>query len=225
MIENFLIKIGIATLIALVIGIDREFKRKGIGLKTILIITVASCLLTIISIEASFIYAESRIRVMDPARIPSYIISGIGFLGAGVILHKRNDAISGLTTAAMVWASAGLGIATGFGFYKEALIVALIIVLSVTLLPLLLKSVGPKKLRLRSIKVKMIVKNGSDLTVVLGEMKKEGLKLGHVKIKDLDNQNHQMDLTVLINEKNYITDAYRKLKAIDNVISIDIDSI
>lgn len=56
----------------------------------------------------------------DPMRLAAQIISGVGFLGAGVILHRHDDAISGLTTAAIVWASAGVGITCGAGFYFHA---------------------------------------------------------------------------------------------------------
>ena len=66
------------------------------------------------SIQAAEHYAQvsENIRT-DPMRLAAQVISGIGFLGAGVILHKKNDAISGLTTAAIIWASAGIGIAAG----------------------------------------------------------------------------------------------------------------
>ncbi len=84
-------------------------------------------MLTIVSITSAEHYAElaSNIRT-DPMRLAAQVISGVGFIGAGVILHRRDDAISGLTTAAIVWASAGIGIACGAGFYLYALLVTLL---------------------------------------------------------------------------------------------------
>lgn len=224
--QTFLVKIGIATLVAIIIGIDREVKRKGIGPRTLIIITVASCLLTTVSLESSFLYAEKQIRVMDPARIPSYIISGIGFLGAGVILHKRNNAISGLTTAAMIWASAGLGIAIGLGFPFHAILVALVIVASVNFIPGVIKLVGPKSMRLRKVRIKVIVEEAGVSTNALKAMKETGLRLGHVKIKDLpENKTKQMDMSALVDEKRYITDVYDKIKEIEHVLKVEVEGL
>lgn len=74
-------------------------------------------MLTIVSIQSAEYYAEISMNIRsDPMRLAAQIISGVGFLGAGVILHRHDDAISGLTTAAIVWASAGVGITCGAGF-------------------------------------------------------------------------------------------------------------
>lgn len=109
------------------IGLERESKGKPVGFKTCVIIAVASCLLTIVSIQSAEYYANISDNIRsDPMRLAAQIISGVGFLGAGVILHRRDDAISGLTTAAIVWASAGVGIACGSGFYWHAIIVTIL---------------------------------------------------------------------------------------------------
>lgn len=109
------------------IGLERESKGKPVGFKTCVIIAVASCLLTIVSIQSAEYYANISDNIRsDPMRLAAQIISGVGFLGAGVILHRRDDAISGLTTAAIVWASAGVGIACGSGFYWHAMIVTVL---------------------------------------------------------------------------------------------------
>ncbi|MFP3813945.1 MgtC/SapB family protein, partial [Bacillus sp. SIMBA_005] len=75
------------------------------------------------------------------------IISGVGFIGAGVILRKSNDVISGLTTSAIIWGAAGLGLATGAGFYKEAFASLLFILISVEFLPWLIRKIGPNRLK------------------------------------------------------------------------------
>ena len=101
------------------------------GLKTSLVIATFSCLLTIISIETAYSTpAREDINItMDPLRLAAQIVSGIGFLGAGVILRRGNDSITGLTTAAMIWGAAGIGIAVGAGFYMDATLAVVIIVL------------------------------------------------------------------------------------------------
>ena len=84
-----LFKLTFAAISGIGIGFERELKGKPLGLKTCLIISVMACLLTIVSFEVAFLYSKEYSRPMDPGRIPSYLISGIGFLGAGVILRRR----------------------------------------------------------------------------------------------------------------------------------------
>ncbi len=117
-----LIKISVALLLSLIIGVEREIRKKPIGLKTSAVIATFSCLLTIVSIESAYLVpARNDINVtMDPLRLAAQVVSGIGFLGAGAILRKGNDTITGLTTAAMIWGAASIGIAVGAGFYVEA---------------------------------------------------------------------------------------------------------
>lgn len=79
---------------------------------------------------------------MDPMRLAAQIVSGIGFLGAGVILRRSNDVISGLTTASMVWAASALGIAIGAGFYLQATVAMILIILAINVLPQLVKIAG-----------------------------------------------------------------------------------
>ena len=99
-----------------------------------MIISVASCVLTIVSIQSAEYYAEISANIRsDPMRLAAQIISGVGFLGAGVILHRHDDAISGLTTAAIVWASAGVGITSGAGFYLHALLATGLFLLAIKL--------------------------------------------------------------------------------------------
>ena len=145
-------KLIFAALLSLIIGIERELKKKPIGLKTSIVIATFSCLLTYISIEAAYtaIPNDAINITMDPLRLAAQIVSGIGFLGAGVILRKGNDTITGLTTAAMIWGAGGIGIAVGAGFYMESALSVIIVIIGIELIPPLLTKVGPKRLNLRS---------------------------------------------------------------------------
>ena len=120
---DLLLKISIALVASFIFGMDREIKMKGIGVKTTMIIFVASTVLTHVALEISYEHAAKQLRVVDPTRIPSYLLSSIGFLGAGLILHKQNNVIAGLTTAAMVWSSVVLGIMIGFGYSREVMLI------------------------------------------------------------------------------------------------------
>ncbi len=82
---------------------------------------------------------------------------GSVFLGAGAILRRGNDSISGLTTAAIIWGAAGIGIAVGAGFYFEAIAGVVFIMISVELIPSIMTWIGPKQLREKEMKLDIIV--------------------------------------------------------------------
>ncbi len=114
---EYLIRILLSAILGFLIGLDREYKKKPAGVKTYMYVTVACTLLTIISVVSVEKYGELNHLVrMDPLRLAAQIVSGLGFLGAGVIL-KDGLEIRGLTSAAMILFAGGIGIGVGAGFY------------------------------------------------------------------------------------------------------------
>ena len=105
---NLIIQLAVSLLFGAVIGFEREYRSKAAGFRTITIITVGSTLFTILSQKLGVSPNQDRIA--------SNIITGIGFIGAGVIF-KDNYSVSGLTTAATIWVSAAIGMALGIGEY------------------------------------------------------------------------------------------------------------
>jgi putative Mg2+ transporter-C (MgtC) family protein len=181
-------KLIVAALLSLVIGLERELKRKPVGLKTSLVIATFSCLLTIISIESAYIAEGSEhdnVNItMDPLRLAAQIVSGIGFLGAGVILKRGNDSISGLTTAAMIWGAGGIGIAVAAGFYIEAAVSVLIILVGIELFPPLLFRFGPKRLRFVEANIRIIVSERTAIKPIIEEIKSFGVVIETLSIFD-----------------------------------------
>lgn len=108
-------RIVLATFLGGLVGFDRERGSHPAGFRTNILVCVGACLMTIVSIHGFEEYGS----VKDPARLAAQIVSGIGFLGAGVILHK-GVSVRGLTTAASMWAVAGIGITSGVGMLKLA---------------------------------------------------------------------------------------------------------
>lgn len=104
------LKVLIAILLGGVIGLDRERKLKAAGIKTNVLICLGACLFTTVSILNNGTYSNT-----DPNRVIAQVVSGIGFLGAGAIIHGRGQVI-GLTTAATVWTVAAVGVTIGSGF-------------------------------------------------------------------------------------------------------------
>ena len=184
---DILIKLGFAASLSLIIGLERELKKKPVGLKTSLVIATFSCLLTSISIESAYM-AEARDGVnitMDPLRLAAQIVSGIGFLGAGVILRRGNDSITGLTTAAMIWGAGGIGIAVGAGFYIEATISVLIVVVGIEVVPPLLSKIGPKRLRMKEVYMKVLLSETEEIENMVAFLKSMEIIVESLRIKDI----------------------------------------
>ena len=107
--------LGLAIVLGAIIGIERFVAHKTAGIRTYATISMGSALFVIISQSVASMTAGR----FDPLRIAAQIVSAAGFLGAGVILHRDNQTL-GMTTASGLWASAGIGMACGFGLYKLA---------------------------------------------------------------------------------------------------------
>lgn len=115
----FIPKVITATVAGLIIGWEREVKNKVAGIRTMVLISVGCAILTGTSFMISSIYPEA-----DPSRIIGQIITGIGFLGAGVIV-KNDDRITGVTTAAFIWLVSAIGILAGTGAVVTPIILSL----------------------------------------------------------------------------------------------------
>jgi putative Mg2+ transporter-C (MgtC) family protein len=119
---EFLLPLFLAVALGGLIGLEREFHGRAAGLRTHILVCLGSTIIMIASMQLyerySDLMSDSIIRI-DPGRIAAGIVTGIGFLGAGVILQSGN-VVRGLTTAACVWLVAGVGIAIGIGFYVLA---------------------------------------------------------------------------------------------------------
>jgi len=117
-------QVSIAFVIGAIIGLEREFRSKPAGFRTMILISVGACLYTILSKEAGG---------GSPDRIASNIVTGIGFIGAGVIF-KEGITVNGLTTAALIWITAALGMAIGYHNYPLAIVVSIIVVVALFVL-------------------------------------------------------------------------------------------
>ena len=119
--EEFLLRIGAALLSGLLIGIEREIQNKNAGLKTNGLVALGASVFVMVSLNFR---GEDYV---DITRVIGQVVTGIGFIGAGVILHK-GTVVRGLTTAATVWCSAGAGCLAAIGQYKELAVLVVLIV-------------------------------------------------------------------------------------------------
>lgn len=118
---TILLRLLLALLFGSIVGLEREQKERGAGMRTVALVTLGSALFTIVS-AYGFLDLLGQFHItLDPTRIASYIVAGIGFLGAGTIFMSReSEKVKGLTTAASIWVMAAVGIACGAGLLLEA---------------------------------------------------------------------------------------------------------
>lgn len=119
--ETFLRSLA-AVIIGGVIGSERARHGRAAGMRTHILVCLGACMTSLTSV-----YVSEHLGITgDVFRIPAQVVSGVGFLGAGMIILKNNNVITGLTTAAGVWTTATIGIALGYGYYIGAVIVTVL---------------------------------------------------------------------------------------------------
>lgn len=119
---EMVLRLLLAAFLAAGIGLQREFKKKPAGVRTHILISLGAALFTVISIYG---FPDA-----DPSRVAASVVTGMGFIGAGVIFRNmKGDVVAGLTTAASVWVTSAVGMAAGLGMYLVAVIVAVLTVL------------------------------------------------------------------------------------------------
>ena len=111
------------------LGMERGLKQRPAGLRTYMLVCVGACLIMLTNEYVVQVYGSG-----DPVRMGAQVVSGIGFLGAGTIIVTRHNQIKGLTTAAGLWAAAAVGLATGIGFYEAAIVGAVVIFITLSVL-------------------------------------------------------------------------------------------
>ena len=120
---EYLVRIFVAACLGILIGSERKNRNKSAGIRTHVIVALGAALIMVVSK-----YGFMDVERADAARVAAQVVSGIGFLGAGVIF-VRNNLVNGLTTAAGIWATAGVGLALGSGMYVVGISSALMVLL------------------------------------------------------------------------------------------------
>lgn len=113
-----IVRLAVALLAGAVVGIERGIRDKAAGMRTHMFVALGSCLIMLVNMALFYMYPDK----MDPSRMGAQVVSGIGFLGAGTIMVRGDNQISGLTTAAGLWTTAAIGLAAGSGLYTLALL-------------------------------------------------------------------------------------------------------
>lgn len=145
---NFVLRLCVAGLCGTVIGLDREYRVKDAGFRTHFLVAMGSALMMLVSQYgfSDILSAVPEVK-LDPSRIAAQVVSGIGFIGAGTIIIHR-QLVRGLTTAASLWASAGIGLASGAGMYLVAGAATVLTLIGLEGLNLVFRRLGLRRIML-----------------------------------------------------------------------------
>ena len=143
MTTEFILRLFLAVIMGAIIGLDRDYRAKEAGYRTHFLVSLGSALIMIVSQHGFGEILDTPNVNLDPSRIASQVVTGIGFIGAGtIILHKQ--IVRGLTTAAGIWATSGIGLAIGAGMYTLGISATILTLIGLEVLSFLFKSVGMK---------------------------------------------------------------------------------
>lgn len=214
---EYLLRILIAASCGAAIGYERENRLKTAGIRTHMIVSIGAVLMMIIS-KYGFDDILGNIGTrLDPSRIGASIVSAIGFLGAGVIFIRKQT-VSGLTTAAGVWATVGIGMAIGCGMYLLAI--------ASTLLIIAVQIVLHKHLNIIrtpiSEKIVLIVENtNSAIPSVIKEFDNDKIEIIKTSIKRVNNSEIEVRLSVRFPDGYQLEDTLQMVRKYPNIKSIE----
>lgn len=207
--KTIIFRLILAAVLGALLGTEREINNRPAGLRTHALVSLGSALIMLVSIDGfSKLQLASIYQSSDPARLAAQVISGIGFLGAGTIIHNQRS-IAGLTTAACLWVSAGIGLAVGVGYYTGAVVASLLSLIVLIALRRMEIMVTPPKER----NMEIIIRKNSNLAIQILNMvkNKEGKVIHMAEIKDLENDEHRSMIKMRYQ--------MRKLEGVINLIS------
>ena len=193
--SEYIFRVMLASFCGIIVGLERTKRSKEAGIRTHCIIACASALIMIIS---KYGFTDMIGHGADPARIAAQVISGISFLGAGVIF-KNGNTVKGLTTAAGIWATAAIGLSCGAGLYSIALFVTFLII--VVQLIMHRFNVGNDAYSLSEIR--LTIEDTPEIREVLLQKQKE-LKMEILSSKVSAKEDNQLSLTLSVKMRNSI---------------------
>lgn len=215
--ENFttiVIRLLVALLLSGIIGFEREWNHHSAGFRTHILVGLGACLMMLLSLYGflQFIEAYDNVR-FDPARIPSYVISGIGFLGAGTII-VYGGTIRGLTTAASIWAVAGVGLVVGAGMYGPAIITTILILVSLVLLNGFEKKFQSKQ---KSMRIEIVVEEELKINEVIEILEKHQITILNVEIEKFESNLRAVYIKMSRIESNKLLALFEAISKLEHV--------
>ena len=217
--KELIIRIACSLVVGIIIGVERENKHHAAGTRTHMLVSMSSCIAMLTNIVLINTYNSG----VDPGRFGAAVISGIGFIGAGTIVHDKFSA-KGLTTAAGIWAAACLGLAAGAGFWQVALIGAAVVFIILSVIYSIQKSV----FGMRSSQITLYMKcaNAMEAMSFLNDIfEKDRINISNIKVSD-DGDDKDMEINFKfggLHQKESMNDMLVSLSENDNIKEVYIN--
>lgn len=209
---EFALRILLAGLLGAAIGFERKNRNKLAGVRTHAIVALGAALIMVVSK-----YGFYDMDKFDASRVAAQIVSGVGFLGAGIIFVRNNNSVSGLTTAAGIWATAGMGMSMGAGQYFIATIsTVMILVMQVVFHRVRFLSNEAFQDNLRVV----LQKSDGAVKELEEYMTKEKIEIRSIKITKGDGNNLKVDFELLFPAGYDRTDFINRLVEKENIVSV-----
>ena len=201
------IRLLFALIVGLVIGIDREMKRRVAGIKTHILVCLGAAMVMITSQYMMLHFGE----IADPARMGAQVVSGVGFLGVGTIIVTGRNQVRGLTTAASIWVCACVGLAAGIGFIEGVILVLLFLVFTLKIIGKLDRVVQK---RAREFDFYIEFKDNKGLTTFVDQMRESGYKIVRLQIGKCDNDEGSPNalVSIRVKGKENFSDFFNELR-------------
>ena len=197
---DFILRIFIAGLLGGLIGFEREFRAKEAGVRTHFIVALGSALFMIIS---QYAFTGQ----FDHARVAAQVVSGIGFIGAGVIIFQKN-VVRGITTAAGLWVAAAIGLACGAGMYALATAAMLMTIICLETMHFVTRNYGE-----RILSVAIAPVDGEEILKIMETLKSAGLEVDSFTVSDgkavLQIRSKQKDYLPVVKNILSLTKGYK----------------
>ncbi|HEV2579380.1 MAG TPA: MgtC/SapB family protein [Ktedonobacteraceae bacterium] len=223
---TILLRLVAALLLGSIVGLERERKERGAGMRTLALVTLGSTLFTLVSAYGFLDLIGQLHLTLDPTRIASYIVAGVGFLGAGTIFMSRDrEKVKGLTTAATIWVMAAVGIACGAGLLLEAISTTLLTLIVLVVLSYVEKRLAPTgSANAQHIRIEASMVNGELLSKVYETGARYGLVIEKLRIHSVEGAD-VIELSCRAVEASSIANALGALRALPGVHLIQIDEM
>ena len=212
MTTEFFIRIFVAAVLGGLIGLEREYRAKEAGFRTHFLVALGSSLFMIMSQYGFDITLETTPNVsLDPSRIASQVVTGIGFIGAGIIIFQKN-VIRGLTTAAGLWVTSAIGLTCGAGLYILATATTVLVLLCLEVLNVILQRWGT-----RNVSVMFSAPSKEVVKKVLMRMKHDNIEIYSYSMNEASGNRMEVSLELKVKRFQFETRMFDILCSYDGV--------
>ena len=215
----FLFQLICAGLCGMAVGIERQSRMKSAGVRTHFVVAMASALMMIVSKYGFLDVISINGARVDVSRVAAGIISGIGILGGGLIFIGKQGLVSGMTTAAGIWMTVGIGMAMGARMY--------VLGFEGTILILLMQYLFHRKFTifkepLRAQTIFMVDDEGENVDTIIKRLEAMGIEVSRIKIEKKDENNFQLKCDIILPRKMERDDFTSRIEEISNFISYEV---